>query len=59
MDISKFLDKKIEIMNIYKSEIQKYPFPRSEKTIRSLASFRGSMSGFKAAESFELIFERL
>jgi len=59
VDISKFLEKKIEIMNIYKSEIKKYPFPRSEKTIRSLASFRGSMSGFKAAESFELIFERL
>ena len=59
VDISKFLEKKIEIMSIYKSEIEKYPFPRSEKTIRSLAIFRGSMSGFKAAESFELIFERL
>lgn len=35
-----------------------FPFPRSEKTIRSLAAFRGSQSGYEAAEAFQLVFER-
>jgi len=58
IDITKFLNKKIQIMKIYKSEIEDFPSPRSEKSIKALASFRGSSSGFDAAESFELIFER-
>ncbi len=58
INISEYLDNKIEIMNIYKAEIENFPFPRSEKTIRSLAFFRGSQSGFEAAEAFELVFER-
>ena len=45
-------------MNVYKSEIQPFPFPRSKETIESLAKIRGSESGFKAAESFNLIYER-
>ena len=58
VNISDYIDKKIETMKIYESEMGKFPFPRSEKTIRSLAAFRGSQSGYEAAESFELIFER-
>jgi len=45
-------------MQIYESEMGNFPFPRSEKTIRSLAAFRGSQSGYEAAEAFELIFEK-
>ena len=45
-------------MKIYKNEIGKHPFPRSEKTLRSLAAFRGSQSGYEAAEAFELILDR-
>ena len=59
MDISKFLDRKINIMNIYKDEINNFPFPRSEKNIRSLAYLRGSQSGYEAAEAFQLVFERV
>ena len=58
VDITEFLEKKINVMNIYKNEMGAFPFPRSEKTIRSLASLRGSQSGFNAAEAFELVFER-
>lgn len=58
VDISNFLDDKIETMKIYKSEMGEFPFPRSETTIRSLAAFRGSQSGFEAAETFELLYER-
>jgi len=57
VNITKYLKKKIEIMGIYSSEMGEFPFPRSEKTIRSLASLRGSASGFEAAEAFMVIRE--
>ena len=58
VDISNYLDDKIEVMKIYESEINDFPFPRSEKTLRSLAAFRGSQSGYEAAEAFELVLDR-
>ena len=42
-------------MKIYKSEIKKFPFPRSVTTIKSLARVRGSEIGAKAAEVFEIL----
>jgi len=57
VDISKYINKKIKIMKVYKSEINKHPFPRSEKSIKALATFRGSTSGCKFAESFVLLKE--
>jgi LmbE family N-acetylglucosaminyl deacetylase len=58
INISDYLDDKIKAMKIYGSEMGKFPFPRSEKTVRSLTAFRGSQSGFEAAEAFELVYER-
>jgi LmbE family N-acetylglucosaminyl deacetylase len=58
VNISNYLEDKIEVMKIYDSEMRAFPFPRSEKTVRSLAAFRGSQSGYEAAESFELVYER-
>lgn len=55
IDISNFIDKKIELLKLYKSELGEFPFPRSDEAIRSLASVRGASSGFKAAEAFELL----
>ena len=57
-DISEYLDEKIKTMKIYEGEIEEHPFPRSEKTIRSLSAFRGSQSGYIAAEAFQLVYER-
>ena len=57
IDVSKYLKKKIQIMKVYKNEIKKQPFPRSEKNIKALAVYRGSTSGFKFAESFVLLKE--
>ncbi len=54
-DISKFLNKKINAIKIYKSEIKKFPFPRSVTTIKSLARVRGSEIGTDAAEAFEIL----
>jgi LmbE family N-acetylglucosaminyl deacetylase len=55
VDISDHMNKKIKIMKVYKSEINKHPFPRSEKNIRALASYRGSTSNCNFAESFILL----
>ena len=57
IDISDYIDEKIEIMSLYESEIGKEPFPRSEQNIRSLAKFRGSTVGALSAEAFILLKE--
>ena len=58
VDISNFIKEKNKILNIYKSEIGKHPFPRNIEAIRSLAILRGIQSGYKFAESFQLVFQR-
>ena len=58
VDISEYLDKKLEIIQIYKTEIHSFPFPRSVETIEALARWRGSNSGFLAAEAFQLLIDR-
>ncbi len=55
VDIEKTLKDKINGMACYKSEYNGFPFPRSEKGIRTLAHFRGMACGREAAEAFELI----
>jgi N-acetylglucosamine malate deacetylase 1 len=58
IDISKTIKNKIDASKLYKSEFKKHPFPRNLKVIKSLATLRGSESGFKYAEAFRLIYER-
>lgn len=58
IDISKYIDSKISNAKIYDSEMKDHPFPRSEKAMRSLATLRGSQSGFLAAEAFQLVYGR-
>ena len=55
VDISKHMDKKIQLMQIYKNEIGKHPFPRSERNIRALGTLRGATCGYEYAESFMLL----
>ena len=57
VNINRFIDKKIKAMKIYKSEINKHPFPRSVESIKSLAILRGSQVNLKYAESFEIIYD--
>ncbi len=59
INISEFIDKKIEIMRLYAGEMGEHPFPRSEKTLRALATLRGSASGCEAAEAFMTLKEIL
>ena len=55
VDISCFLEEKLEIMKIYESELGEHPFPRSLKNIKALATYRGASVGVKYAEAFQLI----
>jgi LmbE family N-acetylglucosaminyl deacetylase len=57
VDITQFLEKKIQIMKVFKSEIKEHPFPRSVENIKALAIFRGATAGVKYAESFMLLKE--
>ena len=57
VDITKYMQQKIEIMNVYKSEIQAHPFPRSIENIQALATLRGATAGCQYAESFMLLKE--
>ncbi len=54
VDISGSLKNKIKALKIYGSEMKKYPHPRSYKAIEALSRWRGSTSGYKAAEAFVL-----
>ena len=58
VDISAFLELKLQIMAVYQSEMDQFPFPRSHEAIRALATLRGSSAGFHAAEAFQLLRER-
>lgn len=55
IDISNYLDKKIEILKIFAEEIAPHPFPRSIENIKALATLRGAYANCKYAESFMLL----
>lgn len=54
-DISSEISFKIKAFKMYKSEVLKFPHPRSIKAIESLSINRGVESGLQRAEAFELI----
>lgn len=55
VDVSAFLDRKIEIMQLYAGEMAAAPFPRSAEAIRALATFRGLVASCLAAEAFMIL----
>ncbi len=57
VDISEYMDKKLEIMKIFESEMDEHPFPRSVRNIKALGTFRGATAGCEYAESFILLKE--
>lgn len=59
VDIGDYLGQKIEIMKMYAGEMGEFPFPRSEQAICSLAHLRGVAAGYRAAEAFMLLRERI
>lgn len=59
INIEPYLDGKLDAMKVYASEVGPHPFPRSLDAIRALAMLRGAASGFRSAEAFELLMERI
>ena len=57
VDMSDFMEKKLEIIECYKDELESHPFPRSARNIRALATLRGATAGVEYAESFMLLKE--
>jgi LmbE family N-acetylglucosaminyl deacetylase len=57
VDITDYIDKKVEIMKLYETEIMLDPLPRSAHAIKGLAAFRGSRIGVQYAEAFQSLFE--
>jgi LmbE family N-acetylglucosaminyl deacetylase len=57
VDISDYMDRKLEILSLYDGESAAAPFPRSIETVRGLACFRGAVAGCRYAEAFMLLRE--
>ncbi len=51
-DISAYLNKKLDAMKCYESQIKEYPNPRSIEGIKALSMYRGSTVGVEYAECF-------
>jgi len=55
INIKKELMQKMKAMQAYKNEIRKFPHPRSVESIENNARKWGTVSGFYAAEAFQII----
>jgi len=59
IDISKELEYKVKALEAYNYEIRKPPHPRSKTITKAIANRWGSLSGYNAAEAFEIIMTRV
>ena len=57
VDISDFIDIKMQAMDLYRQEMRDFPHPRSAEGIRISAQRWGSVIGVNAAEAFMLVRE--
>lgn len=55
VDISDTIEKKVNTMEIYESEVKDYPHPRSPESLRITAKKWGIACGLKSAEAFMLV----
>ena len=55
MNIEWTIEQKLAAMNIYDSETEDFPHPRSPEALKANALRWGSVSGLPFAEAFELI----
>jgi LmbE family N-acetylglucosaminyl deacetylase len=55
INISSQIEKKLDALMCYKSQIPDFPGARSVEAVRALALFRGSQSGFGYGEAFHII----
>lgn len=55
VDVSSTIDLKVAAMGKYRSELRKYPHPRSLRYIKELASINGKRVGLRYSENFHLV----
>lgn len=55
VNIEAELEQKINILNVYKSEMMDMPFPRNSEVVKALAIVNGATSFCRAAEAFRII----
>jgi LmbE family N-acetylglucosaminyl deacetylase len=55
VDITDHLSTKLELLQIYESELGHHPFPRSMSAVKSQSLLRGSERGVLAAEAFQIL----
>ena len=58
VDISDHVEKKMEALSCYKSELRAFPHPRSLEAIKNRSKNHGSTSGFFYAEGFKFVMGR-
>jgi LmbE family N-acetylglucosaminyl deacetylase len=54
-DITTMIDKKLEAISLYKSELRAYPHPRSLQALKTYANYWGITVGLEYAEPFTLM----
>lgn len=57
VDVSAFIEKKLNICGIYQSEFLPPPFPRNREVIRAQARYRGAACCSEYAEAFQIVKE--
>lgn len=57
VDVTDYLEPKLKIMSLYETEVQPFPLPRANESIKALARYRGSTIGAEFAEAFMLMRE--
>ena len=55
VDISQYLERKLEIASIFESETKAHPFPRSLRGVEALAVNRGANISVEYAEAYEVV----
>jgi N-acetylglucosamine malate deacetylase 1 len=55
VDITDFLQLKLDAMSCYESQLHPFPQPRSLEALKGLAVFRGSQAGFGHGEAFHIV----
>jgi N-acetylglucosamine malate deacetylase 1 len=59
VNIEQALPAKRAALKAYANEMREFPHPRSLEAIEALGRWRGATAGFRAAEAFEIVRERL
>jgi N-acetylglucosamine malate deacetylase 1 len=55
VDITEQIEKKLEAVKCYESQVSDFPAPRSIEAVEALAKFRGTQAGFGYGEGFHIV----